>query len=676
MSTDHRSPSTDRNGSETDRLGHKPTPANDRFIERIRAVRSGDDWAALLRLIALNPAVSLDAVLSDAKGSAAVVPSMPASATGVPAGLWDALGWLARRHGFTIGRSSPDGAESSTDWAKRRIVVRSDIHLAEANLLLLHELAHVLLHDNTQHPSTAGCRGTAKIEANSVAFVVAARLGIDTAGYTWPFTSSWAGSDRRARPEAAVLATASRVAAAARTIINHLDVALFGRPPSQVEHVSPIAVNSPAAEPADVAATQPLESISRVLQDAEQFYIDCRDRSWAPRYLVGRRLAEDDIRRWRIGYAPATWTALLDHLRALGHDDELITAAGLARRSSRGTLIDHFRDRVMLAIRTEAGTIAGFIGRAKPTARPEVPKYLNTPETPAYTKGDLLFGLYENRRELTRGAVPVIVEGPFDAIAVTAADPHRYAGLAPCGTALTARQVAVLARLTDISDHLVLVALDGDRAGREAALKAYPLLSLATSKLEAVMLPNGRDPADILRAGGATALASVLRQQAEPLARVVIDAHLDRRAAQLRFAEGQLNALRDTASYVASMLPSAVAEQILAITGGQQLRTIDERMRPVANPELARIAVALPAGSACQIVRIAERLGLECSEVTAAVANAVTTMNLPPTPLRTGRLTSRDFPRSVRNLEHAERGPPVRRPPATTTSRPTRRNPH
>ncbi|MGO9159123.1 MAG: hypothetical protein ACLP7J_00175 [Streptosporangiaceae bacterium] len=82
-----------------------------------------------------------------------------------------------------------------------------------------------------------------------------------------------------------------------------------------------------------------------------------------------------------MGYAPGGWTALLSHLRGLGYDDTVIEAAGLARRSSRGTFIDHFRDRVMLAIRDEHGTIAGFIGRAEPGSGPAVPKYLNSPET-------------------------------------------------------------------------------------------------------------------------------------------------------------------------------------------------------------------------------------------------------------------------------------------------------
>jgi len=120
-----------------------------------------------------------------------------------------------------------------------------------------------------------------------------------------------------------------------------------------------------------------------VLLDAERFYVGHLKRSWVPGYLAARGLHPALAAQWHIGYAPAGWTALISHLRNLGHDDALIEAAGLARRSSRGTLIDHFRDRVMLAVRDEHGMVAGFIGRARPEAGPAVPKYLNSPETSA-----------------------------------------------------------------------------------------------------------------------------------------------------------------------------------------------------------------------------------------------------------------------------------------------------
>jgi len=313
----------------------------------------------------------------------------------------------------------------------------------------------------------------------------------------------------------------------------------------------------------------------------------------------------------------------MSHLSALGHGDGVIEAAGLGRRSSRGTLIDHFRDRVMLAIRDEHGTIAGFIGRAHPHAGPAVPKYLNSPETPAFTKGDLLFGLSEARSDLARGAVPVIAEGPFDAIAISTATTGRYAGVAPCGTALTTRQAAALARTADLPRTGVLVALDGDRAGRAAAVRAHTVLLSVTGNAAAVILPPGRDPADILQTDGAAALSNLIQHHVEPLAQVVIDAHLDNWDSHLDHPEGQLWAMRSAARVIATQLPPETANRILQITGRRAIVTLDERLHPVASPELPLIARILPASATCQIVRVAGRLGTEHSEVTAEMANAV-----------------------------------------------------
>src|SRR6201995_1669453 len=148
------------------------------------------------------------------------------------------------------------------------------------------------------------------------------------------------------------------------------------------------------------------------------------------------------LRRWTVGYAPAGWHALADFLRGLGYSDAAIQAAGLARRTRPGTLVDFFRDRAMFGIRRPDGTLAGFTGPAPPGG-PQ-PFYLNSRPTSLYRKGSLLFGLYEGRRALAAGARPVLVEGPLDAIAVSTSG--SYAGVSTCGTVLPAAQVARLAR--------------------------------------------------------------------------------------------------------------------------------------------------------------------------------------------------------------------------------------
>ena len=269
-----------------------------------------------------------------------------------------------------------------------------------------------------------------------------------------------------------------------------------------------------------------------------------------------------------------------------------------------------------------------FIGRARPGGRADTPKYLNSPGTSLYTKGEVLFGLHEARAALARGARPVIVEGPFDAIAVSIADPRQFAGAALVGTALTGAQAAALNRIADLDRVGVLVALDGDRAGHNAAIKAYAVLRGVTAKLDAAVLPPGRDPAEILQTDGPDALRAALRERVRPLADLVTDATIDRW--ETRFAEGQLAAMRAAASLIASTLPPETIEHIVQASGGRTLQSLDDDLRPVRSRELEAISRVLPADAIRQILRIGQRLQFDCSDITAEIANAVTRAHASP----------------------------------------------
>jgi DNA primase len=214
------------------------------------------------------------------------------------------------------------------------------------------------------------------------------------------------------------------------------------------------------------------------------------------------------------------------------------------------------------------------------------------------------------------------VEGPFDALAITMADPGHHVGLAPCGTTLTSKQAAILARSADLDSTGILVAFDDDQAGRRAAVRAHDVLRTVSSRLQSAVLP-GKDPAQILQTAGPAALRTVLRDQVQPLSAVIIDAHLAPWEPRLQDPEGPLLAMRSTATVIAGLLPAGTAEAIRQITGNRELATIDEQMRPVANPKLPQIARILPADA--QTMRLAERLGFtDYSDVLAEVANAVT----------------------------------------------------
>jgi DNA primase len=264
--------------------------------------------------------------------------------------------------------------------------------------------------------------------------------------------------------------------------------------------------------------------------------------------------------RWELGYAPPSWTALTDHLHASGFDTDELLTAGLVVRSRTGGVVDRFRDRVMLPIHDLGGDPVGFVGRAAPGADSDTPKYLNSPRTPLFDKGATLFGLSEQQDVLSSGAVPVIVEGPFDVLAVSLAGSEQapaLAAVAPCGTSLTAGQVSALVQF---SQHRLLVAFDADAAGNRAGAAAYNLLATQFANLRAAELPEGFDPAGLLEAAGPPALQQRLSQD-RPLADVVLDQGLRYWLDRRENAEARAAAVHELAPTIARLRPDDVARQ-------------------------------------------------------------------------------------------------------------------
>lgn len=197
-------------------------------------------------------------------------------------------------------------------------------------------------------------------------------------------------------------------------------------------------------------------------------------------------------------------------------------AAGVSIRSRTTHLIDRFRDRITFAVHDAAGDVVAFTARAfdedraaAAAAGHDLPKYLNTCETALYRKREVLYGLTPQvRRLLGTGAVPVLVEGPTDALAITLAGAGRYVGIASCGTALTSEHLDFLdevlgATNTSQDEDLggsrlgrqgLAVAFDCDKAGRGAARRAFELATARGLRLLEVTLPEGADPASLLRA--------------------------------------------------------------------------------------------------------------------------------------------------------------------------------
>jgi DNA primase catalytic core len=275
-------------------------------------------------------------------------------------------------------------------------------------------------------------------------------------------------------------------------------------------------------------------------------------------YLRSRGIVAATAHRepWTLGYAPSGWTHLRDHLREAGYADAELLAAGLVSTAGNGNLIDVFRNRVTFPIRNPDGDIVAFTGRDL-SGRANTPKYKNTTTTAVYSKKHTLYGLAEQLGGDAQPAAVMLVEGPADVLALArlrqsvGEDDYRqpYVAVAPCGTALTAEQVARLADTVPPGTPLV-VAFDPDTAGRAAIEKSYELLRGWSGPVDAIALPAGTDPAALVAHGRASAV-QVLEQARQPLPDLLVDQRLDR--FRLDEIPGRLGALHAAAPLVADV---------------------------------------------------------------------------------------------------------------------------
>jgi len=219
-------------------------------------------------------------------------------------------------------------------------------------------------------------------------------------------------------------------------------------------------------------------------------------------YLASRGFDLAAVTRagFQVGYAPSGGE-VCDALSSHGFPLRVPVAAGLVRMNAAGDWVDVFRERLMFSVRNvHDGSIAGFVGRALPSAHREAPRWLNSRSTAAFRKSELLYGLWEARQlieQRKRLAALVVCEGPLDAIAAT--HTCSTAAVAPAGTALTDTQVRWIADLATAARLPIVLAYDGDAAGERAAQKAQALIGSSSrrAKVSVAVLPPGEDPASL-----------------------------------------------------------------------------------------------------------------------------------------------------------------------------------
>ena len=288
-------------------------------------------------------------------------------------------------------------------------------------------------------------------------------------------------------------------------------------------------------------------------------------------YLEDRDIDKGTMDRFGIGYAPSGGDFLLRHLKAK-YPDKLLAESGLISRGENGRMFDRFRRRITFPISNESGKIVAFGCRA---LGDDMPKYLNSPETPIYSKSNVLYHLDRAKEALRRADFAVLVEGYVDAIAVARAGISNV--VASCGTSLAEPQIKLLGRFT----RRVIVNYDPDTAGQTATERSIALLLEHDFEVRVLALPGKADPDKFIREQGADAYVKLLKE-APPYVDYLISRA---RQMDLTTGEGKLRAVNFLMPYV-QKIPNRILRSEWATRIAQQLR-LDE---PVLRAALTKAA--------------------------------------------------------------------------------------
>jgi DNA primase len=251
--------------------------------------------------------------------------------------------------------------------------------------------------------------------------------------------------------------------------------------------------------------------LGELLERTAQFYAaylwDSQEAGKAREYLESRGLGEEVLRAFGVGYGPSAWDQVLTRGQSAGFGVPELQASGLVQKGQKGGHYDRFRARIMFPVRDPRGRVEGFGARA---LRPETkPKYLNSPEGELYRKSRTLYGIDRARSAIAKVGRAVVVEGYTDVLAAHQAGIEE--AVAVMGTAITPEQLQQLARYAEE----VVLAMDADRAGRAAMLRAQRVAGSKKLRLRVASMPAGEDPADMLQGGAAERLKGLIQDAIE-----------------------------------------------------------------------------------------------------------------------------------------------------------------
>ena len=289
------------------------------------------------------------------------------------------------------------------------------------------------------------------------------------------------------------------------------------------------------------------------------------DAEAARQYLARRKVPQEFIASYQLGFAPDEWDFLSSRLKQFPAD--AVEQAGLIGRRKHGNgLYDRFRNRLMVSVTDANGAVCGFTGRVLDGGQP---KHLNSPESPTFSKGRLLFGLHQHGQAIRQSCRAVIVEGAFDLLLLAA---HGISNtVAPLGTALTAEQVR---KLHGYCKEAVLL-FDGDEAGMKAARRAVPLFLTQGMEGRAALLPTGHDPDSFVREQGAEAMQELI-STAQPLPEFIFDALVKEHGSTLA---GKNRIMAELAELV-KLAPEQAQKELMAAHWAGQLGIKPELLLP------------------------------------------------------------------------------------------------
>lgn len=300
-------------------------------------------------------------------------------------------------------------------------------------------------------------------------------------------------------------------------------------------------------------------------------------------YLEQRGISHETALKYRLGYAPEGWTRLADHLHRQGVPTELALKAGVLKHSDRADRVyDVFRERLIFPILDERDRPIAFGGRilpqaADPPGQPKPPKYLNSCESLIYEKSKALYGLSWARAAAQRKDRLIVVEGYFDAVSVWQAGFEE--AVATCGTALTAKHLETIARLT----RKVVALFDTDEAGLRAATKSMELFLAADVSATRLDLGDAKDPDEFVQRHGAAAFEARLAR-GEPLVELVVRRTIQREGTD---AGARARALDALVPVLRRLPPRVRGSVVLDVAGRLNLREAEVAARVDAPDEAA-----------------------------------------------------------------------------------------